>query len=122
MKKRVTRSLTALLMAVVLSLGMGVSPYAPVVPVSAATRSELEAQINSLKKKEQQIKNDLANASSDLSASKNRKNLLEDQIDNARQQINLLDKQLSAVQSDVQVRHPHSDKNRHRLLSLLVPP
>lgn len=101
MKKRVTRSLTALLMAVVLSLGMGVSPYAPVVPVSAATRSELEAQINSLKKKEQQIKNDLANASSDLSASKNRKNLLEDQIDNARQQINLLDKQLSAVQSSI---------------------
>lgn len=101
MKQRMTRSLTALLMAAVMLLGMSLSTYAPAVSVSAATRSELEAQLNNLKQKEKKIKNDIANASNDLSASKRRKELLEDQIDNARQQIELLDKQLSSVQSGI---------------------
>lgn len=101
MKQRVTRSLTALLMAAVMMLGMSLSTYAPAVSVSAATRSELEAQLNNLKQKEKKIKSDIANASNDLSASKRRKELLEDQIDNARQQIELLDKQLSSVQSGI---------------------
>lgn len=101
MKRRIFRPLTALLLAAVMAVGMGVSPYAPVASVSAATRSELESQLNSLKQKEKEIKQDLANANNDLSASKRRKELLEDQIDNARQQISLLDKQLAAVQRSI---------------------
>ena len=101
MKRRIVCPLTALLLAAVMAMGMGVSPYAPVASVSAATRSELESQLNSLKQKEKEIKQDLANANNDLSASKRRKELLEDQIDNARQQISLLDKQLAAVQQSI---------------------
>ena len=101
MKKRLFRSLTALLMASVMLFGAGWNTYVPTVSVSAATRSELESQLNSLKQKEKKIKQDLASANNDLSASKRRKQLLEDQIDNARQQITLLDKQLAAVQTSI---------------------
>lgn len=101
MKKRFYRSLTALLMAAVMLVGVGVNDYLPVATVSAATRQELENQLNSLKQKEKEIKQGLADATNDLSASKRRKQLLEDQIDNARQQITLLDKQLAVIQSSI---------------------
>ena len=115
MSQRVRRSLTALMMAVVMLVGGSLSAYAPAVPVSAATRSELESQLNSLKQKEKKIKSDLASASNDLSASKRRKELLEDQIDNARQQINLLDKQLAAVQSSIAKKNKEIKKTQSEI-------
>jgi len=84
------RRFLALGMTLVLLMGMG-----GVLPASAATKSELEQKLESLEKKEQQIKNNLANTSAELSASQQRKNLLDSQIDNVEAQINLLEEQLS---------------------------
>lgn len=72
------------------------------VTVAAATRSELENQLKKLEAQEKEIKNDLAAASSDLSASQKRKNLLDSQIDNATQQIELLEKQLAEINKNIQ--------------------
>lgn len=95
------------LMAVLLSLTMlmGMTVMGASAPVTAATRSELEAQLEELENKEKEIKSDLATASKDLSASKERKELLESQISNITQQIDLLDKKLVAVQKEI------ADKN-----------
>ncbi len=70
-------------------------------PAAADTKSELEQKLDDLERKEQAIKNSLANVSSDLSASQNRKNLLDSQIDNVVGQITLLDNQLSKLNSQI---------------------
>ena len=100
MKKR---RVFALLATVVLAVSMLAS--ASTVSVHAASRSELEAQLEALKAKEKQIKNSLSAASSDLSASKQRKALLDEQIDNATQQINLLAEQLAAVNKSIEEKN-----------------
>ncbi len=69
--------------------------------VAAETQSELEQQLAALEKKEKEIKTNLANASSDLSASQQRKNLLDSQIDNVVKQITLLDGQLSTLNGQI---------------------
>ena len=69
-----TKRLTALLLTA--ALLMGVTTYGPAPNASAATQAQLEAQLDSLKDKEKEIKNELSAASSDLSASKRRKDLL----------------------------------------------
>ena len=94
-----TVKLTALLLAAAMLLG--VTTYGPVPDASAATQAQLEAQLDSLKDKEKEIKNELSAASSDLSASKRRKELLEQQIDNATQQIGLLAKQLDTTRDNI---------------------
>lgn len=99
MRKTLRLRLTAA--ALTLAMLVGMTALGAPVPVTASTRSELEAQLKELEQKEQSIKSDLAAASKDLAASKNRKTLLETQISNAVQQINLLDQQLSAVRQEV---------------------
>lgn len=104
MSKRMRLRLTAVLLSVAMLAGtstVGVSA-----PVSAATRSELEQQIKDLEQQEKEIKSDLAEVSKDLSASKERKELLESQISNATRQINLLDQKLETVRGEI------ADKNK----------
>ena len=86
---------TVLVTAMLLAVGH-ISP----VSVSAG-RAELEAKLEKLEKQEQQIKNNLANANSNLSASQQRKNLLDSQIDNVKEQLTLLDSRLSSVNADI---------------------
>ena len=94
------------LTAAALSLAIltGVSTVGGPVTVEAATRGELEAQIEALEQKEKEIKSDLAAASKDLSASKERKELLESQIENATQQISLMEKNLTAVRKELSAK------------------
>ncbi|MBR5524255.1 MAG: peptidoglycan DD-metalloendopeptidase family protein [Clostridia bacterium] len=92
--------LYALLMAVVLLLS-STGSFLPLT-AEAATRTELENQLKNLQAQEKKIKNDLAAASSDLSASKKRKGLLDSQIENATQQISLLEQQLTELNSSIQ--------------------
>ena len=87
--------------ALTLAMLMGMTTLGAPAPVTAATRSELEAQLEKLEKQEKDIKADLAAASKNLAASKSRKELLESQISNATQQISLLDQQLSAVRQEI---------------------
>lgn len=101
MKKTFKKRTASLLMSVVLMVAMAGS-FEVMAPTSyAASKSELEAQLQQLQQKEKEIKGELSAASSDLSASKKRKELLDAQIDNARQQIALLDKQLAALESSI---------------------
>lgn len=86
---------TVLVTAMLLAVGH-ISP----VSVSAG-RAELEAKLEKLEKQEQQIKNNLANANSNLSASQQRKNLLDSQIDNVKEQLTLLDSRLSSVNAEI---------------------
>lgn len=103
MKKLKKRRIGAWLAAVAVLMSLACS--ASTVTVTAApSRSELEAQLDALKAKEKEIKKDLSSASSDLSASKKRKELLDDQIYNATQQISLLEQQLAAVNADVEAK------------------
>lgn len=104
MSKRLRYRLTAAVLTLAMLAGM--TAIGASAPVTAATRSELEAQIQELERKEQQIKSDLAEASKDLSASKERKELLEQQISNTTQQIRLLDQKLTTVQGEI------ADKNQ----------
>ena len=89
----------ALMMSLV--LGISLAGSFQVLPVAAATKSELEAQLKQLQAKEKEIKSELSSASSDLSASKRRKELLDQQINNATQQISLLDKQLVNLNNSI---------------------
>lgn len=74
----------------------------PAAPVAAApTLDDLEAQLKDLQSQEKEIKNELASASSDLSASKKRKELLESQIDNAEAQIALFQQRIDATQAEI---------------------
>ena len=101
MKKR---RVFALLATVIMAVSMLASASAVTVH-AAASRSELEAQLKALKDKEKQIKGNLSAASSNLSASKERKELLDEQIDNATQQINVLAEQLAAVNKSIEEKN-----------------
>lgn len=68
---------------------------------TADTKSELEQKLEQLEKQEAQIKQQLADAKSDLSASQQRKNLIDSQIANVQQQIDLLDSQVSSMNSQI---------------------
>lgn len=93
------KRITALLLTA--ALLMGVTTYGPTPTAEAATQAQLEAQLDSLKDKEKEIKNELSAASSDLSASQRRKELLEQQISNATQQISLLEQQLETTRDSI---------------------
>ena len=95
-KRRVYALLAAMMMLVSLFCSVAVS-----VSVSAATVSQLEAQLKNLQAKEKEIKNNLSNANSSLSASKKRKELLESQIANAQEQIKLMQQQLAALEDSI---------------------
>ena len=95
MMRRMKRWLS-LALAAVLLLAMS-----NVMPVAADTKSELEQKLENLEKKEKEIKNNPAAASSDLSASQQRKNLIDSQIDNVIQQITLLDNQLANLNNQI---------------------
>ncbi len=93
--------LAALLLAVLLLLG---AAEGSTVPVRADKMSELENKLDELEQKEKEIKKNLANASSDLSASKERKELLDSQIDNVMEQIDLLESQLKEVNGQIDTK------------------
>lgn len=104
MKRMKRRRFSALLAALAVLVSLACS--ASTVTVAAApSRSELEAQLDALKKKEKQIKKDLSAASSDLSASKKRKDLLDSQIDNATQQILLMQQQLDTINKSIEEKN-----------------
>ncbi len=94
---RIARRIGALLMAVVMLCAF----TGELQTVSAASRNELENQLSDLKKKEKEIKKELADASSDLSASQQRKNLLDSQIANAEQQISVLDNKIGSLNAQM---------------------
>ncbi len=96
MKKRSLchRLLAVLMVAFLLASGS-------VLPASAATKSELEQKLNHLEAQEKQIKKELANAKSDLSASQQRKNLIDSQIANVQSQISLLDTQIEDMNTQI---------------------
>ncbi|MBQ8683038.1 MAG: peptidoglycan DD-metalloendopeptidase family protein [Clostridia bacterium] len=71
------------------------------VPTEAATMSELENKLEKLEKQEKEIKNNLASANTDLSASQERKDLLDSQIDNVTEQIDLLESQLATTNKSI---------------------
>lgn len=89
----------SLVMSVILAFSLAGS--FEILPAQAASKSQLEAQLKELQAKEKEIKNEIAAASSDLSASRKRKDLLESQIDNATQQLALLDAQLANLNSSI---------------------
>ena len=93
-RSRFVRLSAAVLAAVLLCTGSGLS-------AAAATRTELEAQIKELQEKADGIKKELSAAKTDLSASQQRKNLIDAQISNAEQQIALYNSQINAVQAQV---------------------
>ena len=93
MKKGTCLRLLTMLLALTLFFGM-VGAFSTVGVVAAPTLDDLEAQLKDLEEQEQQIKNQLANASSSLTDSKKRKELLEQQIANAEAQIALLEEQI----------------------------
>ncbi len=103
MKQLKRRRFYALLATVAVLVSLACS--ASTVSVSAASRSELEAQLKALEQKEKKIKKELSAASSDLSASKKRKELLDSQIDNATQQINLMQQQLTNLNKSIEEKN-----------------
>ncbi len=95
-KKRSFHRILAVLMAVIL-LVTGSAVWT----ASAATKAELDQKLETLKKQETQLKNQLADAKNDLTASQHRKNLIDSQIANAKQQIDLLDSQVASVETQI---------------------
>lgn len=95
-KKTKLHRLLAVMMAVIL-LVTGSAVWT----ASAATKAELDQKLEVLKKQESQLKKQLANASNDLTASQQRKNLIDSQIANTRQQIELLDSQVESVEAQI---------------------
>ncbi len=96
MKKATVHHLLAVLLAVVLLIS-----GSAVCTASAATKSELEQKLEKLEKQEAQLKKQLASAKNDLSASQQRKNLIDSQIANVQQQIELLDSQVASVEAQI---------------------
>ena len=104
MRKMKRQRVCALLAAVMMLVSLTCSTIsAPA--VSAATVSELEAQLKALQAKEKQIKQNLSNASSDLSASKQRKELLDSQIANATEQIQLMEQKLNLINQSIEQKN-----------------
>ncbi len=95
-KKRRFYRILAVMMAVIL-LVTGSAVWT----ASAATKAELDQKLEVLKKQESQLKNQLADAKDDLNASQQRKNLIDSQIANAKQQIELLDSQVASVEAQI---------------------
>lgn len=95
-QKRSFHRILAVLMAVIL-LVTGSAVWT----ASAATKAELDQKLETLKKQETQLKNQLADAKNDLNASQQRKNLIDSQIANAKQQIELLDSQVASVEAQI---------------------
>lgn len=100
MKKKQTR-LGALLVTLLMMVSLVGSFATTPVTVSAASKSELQAQLKALQEKEKQIKKKLSSAGSSLEDSKARKQLLDAQIENAANQINLLDSQLATANANM---------------------
>lgn len=95
MKKRFHRIFAVLMSVLLLVSGSAVCT------TSAATKAELDQKLENLKKQETQLKNQLADAKNDLTASQQRKNLIDSQIANAQQQIELLDSQVESVEAQI---------------------
>lgn len=91
-----SRRVIAVLMAVVL-LVTGSAVWT----ASAATKAELDQKLAELEKQASKIKNQLADAKNDLTASQKRKNLIDSQIANVKQQIDLLDSQTASVAAQI---------------------
>ena len=104
MRKMNRRRVCALLAAVMLLVSLTCSTIATPA-VAATTVSELEAQLKALQAKEKQIKQNLASANSDLSASKKRKELLDSQIANATAQIQLMEQQLNLLNQSIEQKN-----------------
>ncbi len=97
MRKKITmHRVLAVLMAVVLLI-----TGSAVMTASAVTKTELEQKLEKLEKQEAQLKQQLASAKNDLSASQQRKNLIDSQIANVKQQIDLLDSQVASVEAQI---------------------
>lgn len=94
-KRRFHRLLAVMMAAILLVTGSAVWT------ASAATKAELDQKLAVLKKQETQLKNQLADAKDDLTASQQRKNLIDSQIANAKQQIELLDSQVASVEAQI---------------------
>lgn len=94
--KKCFHRIFAVLMAVLLLVS-----GSAVCTTSAATKAELDQKLENLKKQETQLKNQLADAKDDLNASQHRKNLIDSQIANAKQQIDLLDSQVASVEAQI---------------------
>lgn len=103
--KLTTKRRVLALLAVVTLLVSAVGSASAFTVSAAPSRSELEAQIKDLEAKEKQLKKELSSASSDLSASKKRKNLLDSQIDNATKQIDLMAQQLAAINKSIEEKN-----------------
>ena len=91
---RLTRWLAVTLAAVLVCAGGSFG-------AAADTRSDLENRIKQLQQQEASIKGELNEAKSDLSASQQRKNLIDSQISNIQEQIRLLNSQISSVESQI---------------------
>lgn len=97
MRKKITmHRVLAVLMAVVLLI-----TGSAVMTASAVTKTELEQKLEKLEKQEAQLKQQLASAKNNLSASQQRKNLIDSQIANVKQQIDLLDSQVASVEAQI---------------------
>ena len=96
MKKTLFRRVFAVMMALILLVAGSVVSTA-----SAATKEELDQKLAELEEQAAQIKNQLAGAKDDLSAGQKRKNLIDSQIANAKQQIDLLDSKVSNMNSQI---------------------
>lgn len=96
MKKLLFRRVFAVMMVIVLLVtGSAVST------ASAATKEELDQKLAELEQQAAQIKNQLAGAKDDLSAGQKRKNLIDSQIANAKQQIDLLDSKVESMNNKI---------------------
>ena len=91
----------------------------PAAPVAAApSLDDLEAQLKDLQSQEKEIKNELASASSDLSSSKKRKELLESQIENAEKQIALLSQRITAAEEELALKEAEIAAAEETILDL----
>ncbi len=89
------------LLAAFVLLVAAIGSYGGALPTKADTRSELEQKLDRLEEKEKEIKSDLAAASTDLAASQERKELLDNQISNVTQQIETLQEQWNVTNSNI---------------------
>lgn len=105
MKKRIKKRTLALLLATVMLV-----TSAGAFPTAADTKSDLEQKLEMLERQEAQIKQQLAGAKNDLSASMQRKNLIDSQIGNVQQQIALLDTQMSNMNKQISSVEARIDK------------
>ena len=104
MSKSVRVRLLSLLSAVVLMVALTGSLSTASV-TAAPSLDALEQQLKDLQSQEKEIKKELNSASSDLSASKKRKELLDAQIANAESQIELLSQRIAANEAAMEEKN-----------------